>query len=228
VRRRFLDDTLVALSPRHDPLRREVERVLRHKAALLKQCGGRLTDDAAFTLDVWDTKLAESGGQLGDVRAELVDALGPCVTKAYEDLAARPSAVSLRYSPAWRAEGLAAALAATRRDEVRRQVCLVGPHRDDVELGIGGLPARSHASQGEQRTLALALRLAAHRLTMERTATTPVLVLDDVLSELDDARANALLAHLPAGQVLLTTAGPLPVGAKPDRVVTVSDGVLEG
>jgi DNA replication and repair protein RecF len=228
LRRRFLDDTLVALSSRYDALRRDVERVLRHKAALLKQCGGRLGDDAAFTLDVWDAKLAEAGGRLGDARAHLVDALGPHVTAAYDDLAARRSAVVLRYAPAWRRAGLVAALAAARPDEVRRQVCLVGPHRDDLELEIGGLPARSHASQGEQRTLALALRLAAHRLTIERTGTTPVLVLDDVLSELDDARAAALLANLPSGQVLLTTAGPLPADARPGRVVTVADGTLVG
>ena len=77
------------------------------------------------------------------------------------------------------------------------------------------MPARTHASQGEQRTLALALRLAAHRLVAERTGSTPVLMLDDVLSELDPGRAAALLGHLPAGQIVITTAGPLPPGPRP-------------
>ncbi len=88
----------------------------------------------------------------------------------------------------------------------------MGPHRDDLDLDLNGLPARTHASQGEQRTLALALRLAAHRLVTERVGSAPVLLLDDVFSELDGDRSAALLAHLPQGQVLLTTAGPLPGG----------------
>ena len=91
---------------------------------------------------------------------------------------------------------------------------------------LGGMPARTHASQGEQRTLALALRLAAHRLVAERTGSTPVLVLDDVLSELDPDRATALLANLPAGQVVITSASPLPDTANPDRVLEISAGTV--
>src|SRR4029078_11991416 len=125
----------------------------------------------------------------------------------------------LRYDPPWRATGLAAALAASRADDVRRQLSLVGPHRDDLELSIADMAARTHASQGEQRTLALALRLAGHRLVAERIGSSPVLVLDDVLSELDPTRATALLHHLPRGQVVITTAGALPEAAHPDRVL---------
>jgi DNA replication and repair protein RecF len=91
-------------------------------------------------------------------------------------------------------------------------------------MSIGGLPSRTHASQGEQRTLALALRLAAHRLVTERTGSAPVLVLDDVLSELDDSRATALLAHLPAGQVVITTASELPTAARADHVMRIVSG----
>jgi DNA replication and repair protein RecF len=226
VRRRFLDDTLVALHPRHDRLRREVERVLRQKAALLKQSGGRLGEDTAFTLDVWDARLAEAGDAIGQARGELVDALAPEVARAYDDLASRPSDVTLGYEPAWRAAGLAEALRVARADEVRRQVCLVGPHRDELQLTVGGLPARTHASQGEQRTLALALRLGAHRLIAERTRTTPVLLLDDVFSELDEQRGAALLTHLPVGQIVLTTAGPLPPGADVERILRVERGTV--
>jgi DNA replication and repair protein RecF len=109
---------------------------------------------------------------------------------------------------------------------VRRQVCLVGPHRDDVDLALNGLPARTHASQGEQRSLALALRLAAHRLVATRSRTSPVLMLDDVFSELDPDRGRALLEHLPGGQVILTTTGALPAGTRPERVLRVTDGVV--
>ncbi len=134
--------------------------------------------------------------------------------------------MSLRYEPPWRPGGLAAALVAAKADEVRRQVCLVGPHRDDLDLALGGLPARTHASQGEQRTLALALRLGAHRLVAAQTRTTPVLFLDDVFSELDESRSSALLAHLPKGQIVVTTAGPLPPGAAPELVLRVEHGTV--
>jgi DNA replication and repair protein RecF len=100
----------------------------------------------------------------------------------------------------------------------------VGPHRDDVELFLGSMPARTHASQGEMRSLALSLRLAVHRLVARTTDMTPLLVLDDVLSELDPGRCEALLAHLPPGQVVITTASPLPTAARPDRVLTIEAG----
>jgi DNA replication and repair protein RecF len=226
VRRRFLDDTMIALQPRREVLRRELARILRQKSVLLKQAGGRPSEEQAFTLDVWDVKLAVVGDAIGDARAELVAELGPHVARAYDELAARESEASLVYAPTWRDEGMAKALAAGRGDEVRRHVCLVGPHRDELELSLNGLPARSHASQGEQRTLALALRLAAHRLVSVRTATSPILLLDDVFSELDAERGRALLDHLPSGQIVLTTTGQLPAGAEPDRIVRVADGEL--
>jgi DNA replication and repair protein RecF len=102
----------------------------------------------------------------------------------------------------------------------------VGPHRDEVQLAVAGRPARTHASQGEQRTLALALRLAAHRVVTEETGTPPILLLDDVFSELDPDRSAALLAHLPAGQTLLTTAGGLPPAAAPDVLLRVRAGTV--
>ena len=121
---------------------------------------------------------------------------------------------------------MAAALAAARADELRRGLSLVGPHRDDVVLAIGDLPARTHASQGEQRTLALALRLAAHTVVAEEVGEPPLLLLDDVFSELDAERSTGLLDHVPAGQAVLTTTGPVPAGAVPERVVRVLDGRL--
>jgi DNA replication and repair protein RecF len=117
-------------------------------------------------------------------------------------------------------------LAAARSDDLRRGVTTVGPHRDELAAWIGELPSRTHASQGEQRSLALALRLAGHSVVTARLDTPPVLLLDDVFSELDPERSAALLAALPAGQALLTTADVLPPGAVPDVVVRVVDGKL--
>jgi DNA replication and repair protein RecF len=225
-RRRFMDDTLVALALKYDAMRLELDRVVKQRNTLLKQAGGRLNDETEITLDVWDAKLADLGEQFGHARSVLVAKLDPLTLEAYEQLAGRPTAVELRYEPDWRRMGLATALAGSRTDDVRRGVSTVGPHRDDVELFLNGMPARTHASQGEQRTLALALRLAAHRLVAERTGSAPVLVLDDVLSELDDERATALLRNLPPGQVVLTTAATLPAAAHPDAVVRISSGAI--
>lgn len=225
-RRRFLDDTLVALAVKYDALRLDIDRVVKQRNMLLKQCGGRLDEAAEVTLDVWDQKYAELGDRFGHARAVLVAKLAPMVSVAYEQLAGTLTPIELGYEPGWRSSGLGPALAAARADDVRRGVSTVGPHRDDLELAINGMPARTHASQGEQRTLALALRLAAHRLVTERTGSAPVLILDDVLSELDAGRATALLAHLPVGQVVLTSAAELPDAARPDAVLSIDHGAV--
>ncbi len=232
-RRRWVDDVLVSLHPRYDAIRRDFERVVRQRTTLLSQAAGRLTPDVATTLEVWDAKLVETGEALAGARADLLGRLQPLVAKAYAELATvgdpvgtAGSAVSLTYEAPWRTEGLAAALVAARADELRRGVSLVGPHRDDVVLALGDLPARTHASQGEQRTLALSLRLAAHAVVAEEVGEPPLLLLDDVFSELDADRSAGLLDHLPAGQALLTTTGRVPPGAVPEQVVEVVDGHL--
>jgi DNA replication and repair protein RecF len=225
-RRAFMDDTLVALALKYDAMRLELDRVVRQRNTLLKQAAGRLDAGATITLDVWDARLAELGDQFSRGRSVLVERLAPMVAEAYEQLAGRAVPTVLGYAPPWRAVGLAAALAAARHDDVRRAVSTVGPHRDEMEIGLEEMPARTHASQGEQRTLALALRLAAHRLIAERTGSTPILVLDDVLSELDGDRADALLVNLPPGQVILTTASSLPTAAHPDAVLEVHAGTV--
>jgi DNA replication and repair protein RecF len=225
-RRRFLDDVLVALALKYDAARLELDRIVKQRNMLLKQMGGRLGDETALTLDVWDSKMAEVGDQFGHARAVLVARLTPMVGAAYEQLADRPTSVELRYEPTWRRRGLSVALAEARTDDVRRGVSTVGPHRDDLELFIDGMPARTHASQGEQRTLALAMRLGAHRLVTEKAGSAPVLVLDDVLSELDPGRCEALLRHLPPGQVVLTTAGVLPEAAHPDAILRIEAGMV--
>lgn len=224
-RRRYLDDLLVALDPRLDATRSDLDRILRQRSALLKQSRGRLSPEVEATLDVWDARLTTTGEALADARATLVEQLGPAVATAYEDLAGGGE-VGLRYAPAWRAGGLLAALHEVRRDELRRGVSLVGPHRDELDLTVEGLPARTHASQGEQRTLALALRLAGARLVAAALDTPPLLLLDDVFSELDPDRSAALLAHLPPGQTIITTATALPPGAVPGRVLRVAGGIV--
>ncbi|MBA3280991.1 MAG: DNA replication/repair protein RecF [Acidimicrobiia bacterium] len=225
-RRGYLDETLVALHPRHDQTRTDLDRILRQRGALLKGAGGRLNAEVELTLDVFDAKLVTAGEALARARQDLVAELEPLMGDAYDRVARRAAAVRPVYDPPWMAEGLAAALLASRRDDLRRGVSTVGPHRDELELGLGGMPARTHASQGEQRSLALALRLASHEVVTRRTETPPVLLLDDVFSELDPERSAALLDSLPGGQTVLTTATGLPEGAVPGKVLRVADGAV--
>lgn len=212
-RREVLDDGLALLDAEGARAADETERVLRQRAALLRQAGGRGTEEVTTTLDVWDQRLADAGKVLVAARERLVAALEPLVVSAYGRLAGvgDRTVVALRYARSWHGE-LVDALTRARREDLRRGVNTLGPHRDDLVLEIEGRAARTHASQGEQRCVALALRLGVHDLVRARTARTPTLLLDDVFSELDPARSQALLAVLPPGQSIVTTAAPLPAG----------------
>jgi DNA replication and repair protein RecF len=151
------------------------------------------------------------------------------VAEAYARLAGTAVDVGVAYRSSWVAhDDLTAALAAARDEDLRRRVSTVGPHRDEVELTLAGLPARTQASQGEQRSLALALRLGVHRLVAERVGVPPVLLLDDVFSELDAGHSRALIDLLPEGQALLTTAGDLPDGIEPERRLSLAGGRIVG
>ncbi len=228
-RRAYLDDVLVAVHTKYDARRSEVDKILRQRNALLRQASGRLDADTALTLDVWDDRFATAGEALVSARVNLLDRLRPLLSVAYDEVASEPAHVTVDYVADWREGGLAAALEASRTVDLRRGVTTVGPHRDDLAIAIGDLASRTHASQGEQRSLALALRLAAHRVITEVTESAPLLLLDDVFSELDPVRSGALLEHLPAdAQTVLTSASGLPEGADPDRIIEVTSGTLAG
>lgn len=226
VRRQYLDRGLVLERPPVDAVRSEFERALKQRNALLKQARGRLDESAAITLDVWDSKFVAAGDELYRLRTELCARLAPYVTAAYRDVAGAAAEVDLRYQAVWNVDGLGPAVMASRDEDVRRGLTLVGPHRDELAVNLDGLPSRTHASQGEQRALALALRLGVHRLVTDRMGTAPVLLLDDVLSELDHDRASALLSALPVGQTLISSATGLPSGVQADLIVGVTDGEL--
>ncbi len=234
-RRDYLDDLLVGLSPRYEAARADYERVLKQRNALLRR--GLRGEDAIGTLDVFDLQLAAAGAELARGRLKLLARLVPAVGEAYTELAGARTPITTSYEAEWTStpgepdgdlEGaLHDAFASHRKAEIDRGVTLVGPHRDEWRLFVGGMESRTHASQGEQRTLALALRLGGHRLCTELTDTAPVLLLDDVFSELDDQRAVALVAHLDAGQTLVTTAGSVPRRISADRMLRVDAGRVE-
>lgn len=219
-RRRYLDELASVRRPRVAAIRADYEKVLKQRTALLKSAAGsRFRGDVGVleTLDVWDGHLAAHGAQLMAARIELTNLLAPEVEKAYQLLApaSRPATITYRSSVDLGDAGpdvehleaaLLAGLAARRGAELERGVCLVGPHRDDLELRLGDQPAKGFASHGESWSMALALRLASYEL-LRTEGSEPVLILDDVFAELDNARRRALAGvAADAEQVLITAA----------------------
>ena len=218
-RRRFLDTLATQRLPRYHGSRQDYDRVLRQRNTLLRSAGGRLPASALATLEVWDEKLAVAGAEIWSERLRLVAALTPRVELAYQRLAGRDDAVDIAYvssvagpgggldpDPAKLAQLLRERLVADRGREVERGLTLSGPHRDDLSFGLRGLPARTHASHGEAWSLALALRLASHRLLAEE-GEEPVLLMDDVFAELDrQRREHVAEAALAAEQTIVTAA----------------------
>ncbi|MGC4175370.1 DNA replication/repair protein RecF [Demequina sp.] len=220
TRRAFMDELCVALAPVHSGVIADYERVLRQRTSLLKTARNARVD--LTTLDIWDEKLAELGGKIVAARLASLAALRPYAETAYQDVAPGSAPFSLTYSSALdtssaEASALGAQILATigdrRQQEIERGVCLVGPHRDDVEIAIGDLPAKGYASHGESWSCALALRLASYDLLTadggpdSEADGEPVLILDDVFAELDSGRRAALAARIAtASQVLITAA----------------------
>jgi DNA replication and repair protein RecF len=255
-RRRYLDDLLVAMRPRYAGIRADYERVLRQRTALLKSARARGAVPAG-ALEVWDDHLVTAGVQLTAGRLRLVTELRPLVAACYSSVSGSERDTGLWYrmsagtaaaqgadregdggqdsdvppdpepDPEKLAITLREALAVRRRAELERAVCLVGPHRDELELRIGGLPARGYASHGESWSLALALRLAAYQL-LRAGGEDPVLMLDDVFAELDTGRRDRLAELVSdAEQVLVTAAVPedVPAGLAGARF-RVADGLI--
>lgn len=223
-RRRYLDELASVRRPRIAAVRADYDKVLRQRTALLKSAPGALHrgDRAVLdTLDVWDSQLALHGAELMAARIELVNQLAPEVEKAYQLLAPGTRTAAVAYRPkleialgaenqgaAELQEALLAELARRRSAELDRGVCLVGPHRDELELRLGDRPVKGFASHGESWSMALALRLASYELLRSEGAE-PVLLLDDVFAELDAARRRALAGvAASAEQVLITAAVP--------------------
>ncbi|MEZ0364938.1 DNA replication/repair protein RecF [Mycobacterium sp. pUA109] len=221
-RRRYLDELATIRRPRIAGVRADYDRALRQRTALLKSAAGALhrgERGVLDTLEVWDSQLAAHGAELMAARLDLVNLLAPEVEKAYQLLAptSRPAAIAYRPSvqmpPGEWADDVAAlqdalltGLARRRQAELDRGVCLVGPHRDELELRLGDTPAKGFASHGESWSMALSLRLAAYELLRTEGAE-PVLLLDDVFAELDTARRRALAnVAATAEQVLVTAA----------------------
>lgn len=234
-RRRYLDELLTTRWPRIAGVRADYDRVLRQRTALLKSAGSamRAGRGDASTLDVWNEHLADVGSDLLAARLALLGDLREPAASAYRSVSKGQGDLELGYRSALPvlAEGVAttpegatpsrgelrasllASMAEQRKAELDRGVCLVGPHRDDLVLTLGGMPAKGYASHGESWSVALGLRLASYRLLLaddvHEDPGGPVLVLDDVFAELDTGRRERLAEVVAdAEQVLVTAAVP--------------------
>jgi DNA replication and repair protein RecF len=228
MRRRFLNQMLVQIEPGYARALAGLRRVLEQRNSLLRRiaAGGRGEDGAV--LDAWDRELVEIGSQIVAARAKAVTELGPEAARCQAEIACGETLeVSYEGPPA----NLAEAVYNSRAEDLRRGATSVGPHRDDIRLLLGGQDARAYGSQGQQRTAVVSLKLAEAALIARRTGERPVLLLDDVLSELDRERRAALLKEVTGdGQVIVTSveAGPFPAELISSAMVwTVDQGRIE-
>jgi DNA replication and repair protein RecF len=226
-RRAHLDQLVAALWPTRVETRSAYSRALAQRNALLARIRARAASPDA--LDAWDAELARRGAQLMEDRTEAADLLVPAFADAAEALGL-PEPAEVRYRPRSRAEdadGLAAELRERRAADLERGFTAHGPHRDELDLRHGGEPLRGYGSQGQQRTALLALLFGERELLVARHREPPLMLLDDVMSELDEARRERLAELLGAGgQAIVTTTETAHVPADGARVVEVRAGTI--
>jgi DNA replication and repair protein RecF len=203
TRRRYLDFIGTQVDARYRPALRTYERALRSRNLLLKSAAPRKRE-----LEAYSEPLIRAGSLLREMRERLVRRLTPSAEASQRAISGDHETLLLDYAPG-NEEDFAAHLARTRANEERLRVTTVGPHRDDLRLQVQGMPAAQFASEGQQRTIALSLKLAQARIFAEETRSGPLLLIDDIFGELDSMRRNALLAHLPNDSQKLVTATAL-------------------
>jgi DNA replication and repair protein RecF len=226
MRRRFLNQMLVQVEPGYARALAGLRRVLEQRNRLLKKIAAG--DEAGDVLEAWNQEFFRLGGEVSAARAEAVRELEPEAARRHAEIAPGER-LEIRY------EGppgdLAQAVHNSLAEDLRRGSTTVGPHHDDIRLLLDGREARAYASQGQQRTAVVSLKLAEAALMTRRTGERPVLLLDDVLSELDGERRAALLGQVGGdGQVVITSveAGPFPPELIAGAMVwTVSEGRIQ-
>ena len=226
LRRRFLNQMLVQIEPGYARALAGLRRVLEQRNSLLKRIAGG--EEAPDVLAAWNAELLVYGSEIARARSRAVDELRPYAAECHAEIAAGETLEIAYLGPP---QNFADAVEKSLTDDLRRGSTTVGPHHDDLLIQLGGRDARSYASQGQQRTAVVSLKLAEAALVTKRAGERPVLLLDDVLSELDAERRGALLRRVGGeGQVIITSAemGPFPAelitGA---RVWNVNEGRIE-
>lgn len=223
-RRRFLDSALCQLYPGYLAQLRRYTRLVAQKNALLKHYDR--TPGAAQMLDVFDEELAQYGQEVTVRRAQYMAALLPLVKKNYAEISSGSEALHLEYKPSFGPGGLRAALEKGRPADLRAGFCTVGPHREDFEILLDGQSAKAFASQGQQRSAVLSLKLAEAAQAQAVAGEHPVMLLDDVLSELDAGRQEYLLTRIEGRQTFVTACDPAAFGRTTGQVYRMQAGRL--
>ncbi len=221
-RRKFLDFLGTQMEPGYRPTLRAYERALRSRNTLLKSLQLRTRELAAY-----DQPLLEHGARLSALRAALVLRLADFAATAHEEIGGSNESLTLEFTPGNGAD-FAADLAGSRAQELRLRQTVVGPHRDDIALRVNGMAAAQYASEGQQRTVVLALKIAQARVFADEEGSPPLILIDDIFGELDPVRRNQLLEALPAeGQKLVTaTSMSWREGDAAGQVYRIADGAL--
>ncbi|MFL6530395.1 MAG: DNA replication/repair protein RecF [Chthoniobacterales bacterium] len=222
ARRRFLDFLGAQITPAYRATLRSYERALRARNALLKSPHPRPREVAAYV-----PPLLEHGSKLSQMREALVRQLAPFASEAHRDISGHDEALKVEFAPGNSAD-FAADLAKSSAQEARLRQTVVGPHRDDLSLHVNEMAAAQFASEGQQRTVALALKIAQARVFAAEQGTAPLLLIDDIFGELDPERRNRLLRSLPANAQKLVTATSMAwrEGAGEGRVFKVAAGTV--
>ena len=205
-RRRFLDAALCQLYPGYLATLRRYTRLVTQKNSLLKHWNR--TPGADLMCDAFDMDLAAQGEEIVRRRREYLRQLGPMAAQNYAEISSEREDLSVRYLGNFQPGELAQRIRDSRREDRIAGCCTIGPHREDMELLLKGLPARQYASQGQQRSAVLSLKLAEAGTAAVVTGQQPVMLLDDVLSELDEGRQDYLLTRMQKGQTIVTACDP--------------------
>ncbi len=235
-RRRFLDDAICQLRPKYAAAAAEYRRLYEEKTRILRDWEEK--PSLLDTLDDFNLRLAQVGAVIIHYRAHFVKRLAGLAPPIQADFSAGRETLSLRYetvstvadpeaAPKAILEQLLEHQQTHRQAELEARQCLSGPHKDDLLVEINGQSAKQYASQGQTRTAALSLKLACRELFREDTGQWPVLLLDDVLSELDQKRQSFVLERISGGQVLITCCEESPVIPRGGKRFRVKDGRLE-
>jgi DNA replication and repair protein RecF len=232
-RRKFLDMELSQLRPLVFLSLQRYARILGQRNSLLR--GAQMKQSSLATLDDWDLQLADAGAVLVAHRRAFVEALAPRAQRNYMSIAGEREPLIVQYQSQIDGDGDQSALAdqflarlhKAREDDIRRALTSVGPHRDDMRLLFGTREARIYGSQGQQRSAVLALKLAELEAVREERGENPVLLLDDVMSELDPYRRRQLVERITEVQTIITCTDRSDLGgANPGAVYYVQNGAL--
>ncbi len=230
-RRRFLDMELSQIRPAYYYALQRYHRALQQRGAVLRDAAAR--PSILATLDEWDHQLARAGAEIIEHRRRFIDKLHQSASAIHSGITGEAEQLQVRYEQSLQtdatgdalAEAFQCALATARQVDLRRQTTTVGPHRDDLNLLINGVDARAYGSQGQQRTVALSLKLSELHVMHDLTGEWPILMLDDVMSELDPTRRRHLFTHLDGVQTLVTCTDPADLaGAEVGMMVRVESG----